>query len=225
GNEVVRGGVEKRDVMAIVLQQRVSISSPPILLDQIAKAQVFDPVAAAVDDVRDRPRQVGYVQGPSHHVAQLFERRSKMRGAAAEDMANGTDPAVSTLLALMARASRDQPSHTVADEDDLLHSDGPRVDQLFHFLGQQRAVFRNVETGIVAEIERRVAEVLFHERPVSRLAVAVSFFRVKPPHLLVARETMNEHGELSAGARICASESLGVQGDDSTLMTKFHAGP
>src|SRR5208282_85041 len=148
-----------------------------------------------------------------------------MRGAEAEDMANGPNPAVSTLLALMARASRDQPAHTVADQNDLLHGDGPCVDQFFHFRGQQRAVFRNVETGIVAEVERRVAEVLFQKRSVSRLAVAVLFFRVKPPHLLVARETMNEHGELSAGAGVCTAESRGVHGDGSTPMTKLHAGP
>src|SRR5205823_1150436 len=53
-DDVVAGAGERRDVAAAVVQERVGIAPAPLLVEQIAEAEVLDPGAAPVHDLAER---------------------------------------------------------------------------------------------------------------------------------------------------------------------------
>ena len=63
----------------------------------------------------------------------------------------------------LARAADDEPSHAVAEHDELADADGMALDQPLEEVGQRLAVLRDVQAGVVPHIERSECEVLLEE--------------------------------------------------------------
>src|SRR5581483_7134074 len=90
--------------------------------------------------------------------------------------------------AVVAGAARHEAAHRVADEHDLLDRHGPRLHRLLEQPGEPPAVVRDVEPGVVAEVERRVAELLLEAR-------AVGAAPEQRPGVVGLAQAVHEHGD------------------------------
>ena len=74
-------------------------------------------------------------------------------------MAYAVDPPVAPLGALVTGRARHQPAHRVPHEREILDSHGPLGHKPLEQIGQGQAVLGDVPAGVVAELNRRDAEV------------------------------------------------------------------
>jgi hypothetical protein len=74
------------------------------------------------------------------------------------------------------------------DERDLLDLDGPRGDDLLEQVGERAAVARDVAAAVVADVERRAAELPRQPRSVARRPARL-------PGVLGLHQPVEEHDE------------------------------
>src|SRR3954467_5390145 len=89
----------------------------------------------------------------------LRERRTHMRGPERHDMPHTLDPFGTLVGGLVAGAAADEPAHRVADQRELVDLDRPGRDELTKQLGERMAVLGDMTARVVADKERRTAEV------------------------------------------------------------------
>ena len=89
------------------------------------------------------------------------------------------------------------------DEHDLLDGHGPRLHGLVEERGEATPVVRDVEAGVVAEVERRVSEVLLEPRPVRAVPE-------QGPGVVGLAEAVDEHRDLR---RVSAAAERHLEGE------------
>jgi hypothetical protein len=127
GDEVERRAGQEGHVVAAIGEQLIRIAVAPVLLDAGAVAQVLDSRAAYIDQPCERARLGDLGQSPAERIDALLQRRAQMRGAETEDVTDGVNEAMPVALAVVARAARDEASHRVPDEDDLVERHRPHL--------------------------------------------------------------------------------------------------
>jgi len=145
-------------------------------------------------------RHVGRL--PEHGVDPVpaaLERRAVMRGAEKDDLAQRLRPRVTRARGHIERTARDQATHAVRQDDEFPERHRPGSDEGFERIGECTTVGRNVQPGVVVQIDGRVAEVLRQRGPVV-MAVA-------RPLQIVHAEAMHEHEQLRARVRHRGGES------------------
>ncbi len=116
---------------------------------------------------------------------------------------------------LAAGAARDQPAHRVPDERDLLDLHGPRGDDLLEQVGKRAAVAGDVAAAVVADVERRAADVLRQPRAVARATA-------QPPGVLGLHQPVQEHDEPRRRAREGGRERIAPRLDDLAADAQRH---
>ena len=112
-----------------------------------------------------------------------------MGGTQEDELLQPAPPAMARPLGVEAGAAGHEAAHAVADYDQILDVDRPRGDERFERLGEGAAVDRDVQAGIVGEIDRRIAEI-----PGERRAVVVVLAH---PLQVAHAESVREHGDLA----------------------------
>ncbi len=92
-----------------------------------------------------------------NQVARLFDHGTVLGRADKKQLVHLSHPGMLGLFAIVERAARHHATHAVAHDANLLHSGGPFGQQLFQHVCQRAPVFRDVQTGVVAQIQGRVA--------------------------------------------------------------------
>jgi hypothetical protein len=78
-------------------------------------------------------------------------------------------------------AANDQSAHAVADQGYLLDGHGPLGHHPIEQAGEPTAVFRDVQAGVVADVQRSVAEIALETRAVGGVSVPVVPLCVQAP--------------------------------------------
>src|SRR4051812_44738025 len=89
----------------------------------------------------------------------------------------------------MARTARDEAAHRVADEHDLLDRYWPLVHGLLEQRREAPSVVRDVEARVVAQVERRVAQVVLEPRAVWAAAE-------QRPRVIGLAQAVDEHRDV-----------------------------
>src|SRR5215208_712478 len=89
----------------------------------------------------------------------LRERCAHMRGPERHNMPHMLDPFGALGARLIARASADEPAHRMADQCELVDVDWPGRDELSKQLGERVPVLGDMTARVVADEDRRTAEV------------------------------------------------------------------
>ena len=190
GHEGVRRVRQQRDLAQRLRAQRVGVAAAPVLVDQRAAAQVADARAAPAQEAGERARLGREVQRGAHGVHGLLERRARVRRAERDGQAHLRGP----LAAAMAGGARDEPAHRVPDERDPLRVEPVQQRR------ERRPVLGDVAAGVVADEDRRHAELLFKPLAVGRRA----------PRVLALAQAMHEHHHVRRRARPCARSCIGI---------------
>ncbi len=96
----------------------------------------------------------------------LLERGAEMGRPQRDDVRDAPDPVLPELIRLVGSAARDKAAHRMSDERDLLDGDRPRAHQLIEQRGDQASVLGDVQAGVVAQVDRRTAQVLRQPRAI-----------------------------------------------------------
>src|SRR5664280_300425 len=110
-DRVVVGGGQQRQVVPVAPEAGIGGAIGPVVVDDVAEAQVLDPGTSPVDQRRDRPGQPGLRQHPGGVAGQALERCSEVGCSEVEDVAHGGDPWFLDLLAVVAGAAGNQSAH------------------------------------------------------------------------------------------------------------------
>ena len=137
-----------------------------------------------------------------------------MRRAEKDDLLELFPPRMALRLGDEAGAAGDEAAHAVADDDELLDFRRPGGDQRLQRLGEGAAVDRDVQAGIVGEIDRRIAEVAGERR-----AMIVVLAR---PLQVAHAEPVQEDGELARRLGERLGERLPVRASARALAAKAH---
>ena len=116
-----------------------------------------------------------------------------MWGAQVEDVAQRRYPRVAPLLCIVAGAASNQTTHRMTDQDQLGDGDGPGGGDIVEQTGEMPAVLGDVETGVVAQVDRGVPEVVGEPRTIGGLGAAAVAIGVQPPRLLGFAQAVNEN--------------------------------
>ncbi len=92
-------------------------------------------------------------------MAAALQRHAVVRCPEKDQITQARPPDLGRLHCVVARAARHQPAHAVADDGELLDRHRPLLDEDVEHLGKGAAVSRDMQSSVVVEIERRVAEV------------------------------------------------------------------
>jgi hypothetical protein len=117
-------------------------------------------------------------------------------------------------LAVVASATRHQPAHAVADDHQLLELRRPLGDQLLEQRREGAPVGRDVQTAVVEEIDRRVAEVACERG-------AMVMPQPEPPPVVQAG-AVDEEEQLAAGLRKVRAERPSLQRQRMAGLAKLH---
>ena len=145
----------------------------------------------------------------------LLERRAQVRRPERDDMAHPVHPRVAALDGLVTRAASDEAAHRVPDQRDAIHLDRPRRHQRLQQVRQRAPVLRDVEAGVVAELDRRDPDVAPQPRPV-RLVAAVA------PGVLALHQAVEEDHHVWRRLRERGRHRGGLRGHRVPAMAHGH---
>src|SRR5579863_86038 len=119
-----------------------------------ALAEVLDPRAAQIADLGDEPRvRVRYrAQHTRDEASDALERSTEVRGPEIDGASHERQPSLPLEPGGVACAARDEPSHAVADEDDLVRRRRIPLDEEFEHPREARAALRDREARVVADV-------------------------------------------------------------------------
>ena len=122
-------------------------------------------------------------------VDALRKGRTHVRRAQRDDMPDVPDPFGPLLARLITGATADEPAHRVSDQRQLIDLNGPCVNEVRDQFPKRVAVLGYVTPGVVADEDRRSAEIALEARPVALPARTAA----PPPWELGAHQPVNEH--------------------------------
>ena len=125
----------------------------------------------------------------------------------ARHVAHARAPSVAPRRRAVAGAARHEPAHRVPDERDLLDLHRPRVDERLEQVGERAAVLGDVAAGVVADVDRREAELAREARAVVRRPAARSRHACSVP--ISPWTNTTSRGVASGKASASASRSSG----------------
>src|SRR5207237_4039705 len=102
---------------------------------------------------------------------------------------------VAFLRPVVACAAGHEASHRVAEERDLIDLDRPLPHHLLEQFGEATTVVGDVEPAVVADIQRRVAELLAKPGTVAAPSQRLAAADRQPPRLLRLAQPVDEEGE------------------------------
>src|SRR3954470_14212289 len=136
----------------------------------------------------------------------LRERRTHVRGPERHDMPHALDPFGTLVGGLVAGAAADEPAHRVADQRELVDLDRPGREELTKQFGERMAVLGDMTARVVADKDRRTAEVA---RQAGAVAVPART-TAPPPRDLGAHQAVNEDDDARSRRWKRRRERVGV---------------
>jgi hypothetical protein len=191
-----------------------AVAALPVLIHEVPVAKIGHAGAA---DLAEAPEGGGIGRLAEHDVdpgAKPLERRAVVGRSEKDELLELAAPGMLGFFAVFAGAARDEAAHAVADDDEVLDFDGPGGDERLQRLGEGAAVHRDVEAGIVGEIDGRVAEVMGERR-----AMVVVLAR---PLQVAHAKSMHEHGELAGRVGKGLGDRTLVELQGPSLAAKSH---
>jgi uncharacterized protein YoaH (UPF0181 family) len=104
---------------------------------------------------------------------------------------------------MCAGTAREQASHAVANDGQSLQRHRPGIDQCFQLLGKLAAIAGDVQSAVVVQIQRRVAQGIGKGFAVIMVATT--------PLQVAHAKAVHEDGKLAADARNALSKALGFK--------------
>ena len=144
-----------------------------------------------------------------------------MRRSEIEDVAYRWNPWFLGLLAIVTGAAGNQATHGVGDDDDLFDWCGPDRDHRREQVGQTLSVVGDVKTGVVAQVQRRVAGG-GETRAVGDGRVLVVLIGVKLPGVLRFTQSVEEHCQLWRGLGVDGLQPVTSDPDVAATGTQSH---
>src|SRR5450759_1975851 len=129
GDESVSAASREWDLAAPVVEQLPRILPAPVAFDEVAEAEITDPGAPGIDDLRHRPRLRHLAQRPGHGMDSLLQGRTRMRRAKGDQMPDARRPVMPGDRSGLARRTSDEASHRVPDEIQLINRHGPGLEK------------------------------------------------------------------------------------------------
>ena len=136
-----------------------AVAPLPVLVEDVAVAQVGDAGAADLSQARERRAVAADAEQHVDPVAALLERRAVVRRAQADQPAQRAPPTVAGRLGHVAGAARDEAAHAVPDDRQLLDGQRPGRDERLEERAQFAPVGGDVQAAVVVQPQRRVAEI------------------------------------------------------------------
>ena len=205
-HEAVSRALEQRNLGAGRSAQRVRVAVAPVLVDERPPAQVADAAAAAPQEVRERARLRQPREPGAEHVHRLLERRAHVRRAERDAVLDESRPVRVGLRRVTAGAARHQAAHGMPHERDLIDVHGPDGQEPLHQLAQRAAVLRDVAAAVVADVDRRAADL-------AREAVAEPLATAERPRELGRHQPVDEDDDAPRRGRKGRGDGLGLERD------------
>ena len=212
---VARAG-EQWHVATVVVLAAVRTAGRPVVQD-VAVAQVPD-AAGAGQQIRERPGLRHLAERPAGQPGDARQRGAEVRCSEVEDMPDVPHPWCAVLAAVVAGGTDDQAAHGVAHQQDLPYLAWPRSRQPVEQPGQLAAVVGHVPAGVVADVDRRIAELCLQPAAVRRGPA-----RLPEPGVLRLDQAVNEDGQLGRGLTERVPHLLGRQLDIVAGCAHRHA--
>ena len=204
----------QRNRMPGVATMREAIVPFPVVVEQAAVAQVGDPRAPDLPEMGERERIRADAQRRLNEVPGAFPRRSVMRRAQEHDRPDEPRPGVPGLDRVEEGASRHESAHAVGHDHQLRRPDGSVREKRFEKPVELASAGRDVTPRVVAQVDRRQAEVALE-----RGAVVVPL--VVPAGVVHAEAVRQQH-EPSRGLREVSGESPRIRRERLTVPPQAH---
>jgi phosphoglycerol transferase MdoB-like AlkP superfamily enzyme len=170
-----------------------AIAAMPVLVQEAAVAQVRDSAASYLAETGERGAVRAQAERRVDPAPAALEWRAVVRRPEEHDRCELAQPAMAEPRARFAGAARDEPAHAVSEDRQLLDPARPAADELLHDAREAAAVRGDVQAGVVAQVDGRVAEI-------ARQSSTVVVPRTRPLPLGRA-QAVHQHQHLRAGAR------------------------
>jgi hypothetical protein len=188
GDRVALDFIWERHASPPIAGQLETIATFPVLIDKIAISEVGDARATHPPEPGQRGRVRALFEEQVEFLPAALQRRAMVRRSEKEQFPELPWPSMQGDCAIVARAARDEPTHAVADDAQILQRHRPFRDQILQQIGEGAAVCRNIESAVVVQIDGGIAEVagqcravvvplplpfpVVHERPVDHYCQA-----------------------------------------------------
>ena len=155
GDEVVLGVRQGRRGNAVEAPLAREVLALPLVLGDVAVAEIDDAGRAALEDRAERGRLGPEPQQPRAEVRDLLEVGAGVRGAEADHIAYEVLPGLTGRRGVVGGGAYDEAAHRVADEGDAGDRHGPGLHELLEQGVEVLAVLGDVQAGVVADHDRR----------------------------------------------------------------------
>ena len=125
GNGVAGDTLRQRHMPAAVRLAVKAVVAVPILVQNIAKAQIRNPGAAQLAKTGERRGKRCAAEQDVDDVAGTLQRRAVVRRTEKNEVPEPSRPGQSVLLGIVRRAAHDQTAHAVRQHADLFNRDRP----------------------------------------------------------------------------------------------------
>ncbi len=191
-----------------------TVGSLPIVVEEVAVAQVGDAGAANGGDARERRTVWRRVEQGMKPVTGAFQHRAFVRRAEEDERSQVFRPAVACLAGVVPGAAGQQTAATVADDRQFADLHRPCSDEGFEQRSERAAVGGDVQAAVVVQVDGRPS-------PVSGQGGAV-IVSLTGPLQVVHTKAMDQHQQLAPGLRNRVSEMLPFQPQRPSAAVQAH---
>ena len=205
----------------------VQVVGGPVGVHQGAAPQVLDARTSRGQGRRQRPGLGRSREGVRQGVRGPFERRSEVRrpeGDRGVDVPGPGPGGIGAASGLMEGAACDQAAHRVADQHQAVDRHRPCIDEAVEQLGEQSAVVRDVQPGVVPDEDGSEAEVLLELGSVADVGAAVVPDRVEAPRGVALGQSVKEHDQPRRRRREGLSKRLRFRRHGPAVLCDRHRG-
>ena len=125
------------------------------------------------------------------------------------------------MLAVVAGTARHQPAHRVAHQHDLVDGNRPERLEPVQHVGQRLSVVRDVQPGVVAQVDGGEPVLVMQPLPVAPQILAGA--RRAPPRAFGEKQPVNEYGKATGGCRERRRHPVGGERHGRPVVPDLHA--